>query len=175
MNKYIISFAALMPFIFSSTLFAFTCPTNFSIINVGDSIESVTQKCGKPVSEKKEEKEKPQPQEWTYFQTETVATNTTYSSTGTLKVSVTFDKDDKAINISVNGIGVGASSICGNPIQLGDSREKVKSTCGKPSFVNKQTGDENKSEDKDTIIEYTYKGSSQNVLVFTNGKLTDVK
>lgn len=163
-------------FIFSITTscYALTCPTNFSIINVGDSIESVKALCGKPDSEKKTEQEKPVPQEWTYFVTETVATNTSYSTTGTLKTTFTFDKEDKAINISVNGIGVGATTICGAPINLGATREQVKKACGEPSFINKQQSDASK-EGMDTIIDYIYNSNPPATLTFTNGVLTGSK
>lgn len=114
------------------------------------------------------------PQEWTYFMTETVATSTSYSTTGTLKTTFTFDKDDNAINISVNGIGVGETTICGSSVRLGYTRDQVKGICGQPSFINKQTNESGK-EEMDTIVEYNYNSNPPVTLVFKNGILTGTK
>lgn len=166
MNKTLVGLAFIL---FSSICHALTCPTNFSIVNEGESIESVRLKCGKPDEEKKSEVDKPVPQEWTYFITETVATSSSYQTTGTLKTTITFNKEDKAINISVNGIGVGESTICGNPIRLNDTRDSVKQACGKPSFINKETN-ESGEKNVDTIITFIYK-NPPGTFTFKNGKL----
>jgi hypothetical protein len=154
--------------------FAFTCPTNFNIINVGDSIESVKAICGKPDSETSKEVPKDTPQEWTYYTSANVASPGSYSTSGTLKSSISFDKDGKVINLSVNGIGVGESTMCGSPIRLGDTRDQVKSACGAPSIVNKQETDDGKPE-KDTMTECMYKSNPPATLLFKNGVFTGFK
>src|SRR3990167_7467103 len=112
---------------------AFFCPTNFSQIDFGDSLDKVKQICGAPEKETSKDLEPNVPQEWTYFIPQTVMLNASTEAQGTVKTSVTFDKDGNAINISANGIGVGATTICGSNIQLGDSQDAVKSACGTPS------------------------------------------
>lgn len=160
--------------------FALFCPKNFNVIAMGDNIADVRQKCGAPDTDMKKEVEKEGPQEWSYFLPQTVATGTSYQSTGTLKVTIAFDKSNRAININVNGIGVGESTICGNPIKLDDSRETVKAACGKPAMVNKNINDGDQSsatpaDNKDTIEEYQYLSNPPVVLVFTNGVLTGTR
>src|SRR3990167_5597759 len=109
--------------------FAMFCPTNFNLIDIGDTIEKVDQACGPPDSKETKETDKNVPQEWSYYIPQTVGTGTSYQQEGTLKTTITFDDKGKAINISVNGIGVGASTICGKSIQLGDTRESIQATC----------------------------------------------
>lgn len=162
--------------IISSSCFAFFCPTNFSQIDFGNSIDQVKQLCGGPDKETSVAKEPKTPQEWTYFIPQTVsATNTANQMQGTLKTSITFDKDGNAINISVNGIGVGASTICGNNIQLGDSQESIKTACGKPGFINKQEAENASDQQKIKVTELLYNGNPPVILVFENGVLKEKK
>ncbi len=121
--------------------FAFFCPTNFSQINAGDTMDQVTATCGKPDQQTtKEEDVDNAPQEWVYLIPQTVPMNTNQNGQGTLKTTMDFDKDGHLINISVNGIGVGATSICnGQNVQLGEDRKTVQAACGQPAFVNKQS------------------------------------
>jgi hypothetical protein len=168
-----LTWALALSFIIPNVSFALFCPKNFNVIQIGDSIDSVTAQCGKPDTETKKEVEKQGPQEWTYFMPQTVATNTSYQTTGTLKVSIAFDKNDKAININVNGIGVGESTICGLPINLDNSREQIKKACGKPAVVTKSSDDDSSTgNDKDVLVEYQYLSSPPVVLMFKNGVLT---
>jgi hypothetical protein len=127
-----------------SLSFALFCPRNFIQINAGDSIEKVTQLCGKPDSQKESTtSNESEPQEWSYYVPQPVFMDgSTQNAQGSLKTQMTFDKDGKAINISVNGIGVGSTTICGGKtVQIGDSRDTVKAACGQPSFINKQAAD----------------------------------
>lgn len=160
--------------------FALLCPKNFNVIQIGDSIDVVKAKCGKPDTEFKKEVEKQGPQEWTYFLKQTVATGTSYESTGTLKMTIAFDKNDKAINLNVNGIGVGESTVCGQPIQLDNSREQIKKACGKPAMITKAESDDDSTmgatePGKDVVVELQYLSSPPVVLMFTNGVLTGTR
>src|SRR3990167_9584669 len=130
----------LILLLFTTKSFAIFCPTNFTQINYGDTIDQVIQQCGQPDSQKESTQTNDNaPQEWNYYISQTVSMNALQpSTTGTLKTTVTFDNNGKAINISVNGIGVGSSAICGQQIQLGDTRDNVKAACGKPAFINKE-------------------------------------
>lgn len=158
--------------------FAFFCPTNFNQIELGNTNDQVIQACGKP-DKVTERKDPPKvPQEWTYFIPQTVATASNTAAQGTLKTSVTFDASGKAINISVNGIGVGNSTICGgNMIQLGDTLDSIKTNCGTPSFINKQEIDvaTGRAPPENTVTEFTYNTNPPITLVFTNGQLTERK
>lgn len=161
-----------------SLSFAFFCPTNFSQIDFGMTTDQVTQLCGKPDSQKESTKANDNiPQEWSYYIPQTVSMGgSNPNAQGTLKTSVTFDDKGNAINISVNGIGVGATSICGTNIQLGNSRDTIKSACGDPSFINKQSTGAAGSEPPAKVVEYIYSSANPpTTLIFENGKLTDKK
>lgn len=166
--NYLIFSAALLP----TFSFAFFCPTNFNQIQEGDSIEQVQALCGKPDKQETVEKKAEGPQEWSYFVPQTVGMSSMNPAQGTLKTQVTFDSSGKAINISVNGIGVGSTAICGSMIQLGDSSERIKSACGTPVLVNKQSPEENK-EQPTKITSFTYGTTPPVTLMFENGKLME--
>jgi hypothetical protein len=155
-------------FLTTSSCFAFFCPNNFNQIDFGNSIEQVQQQCGQANKQETKEIIEEGPQEWNYYIPQTVQLSNNQPAQGTLKTTVTFDSSGKAINISVNGIGVGNTTICGPLIQLGDTRDTVKSICGNPSFINKQNSTSASSEKKHTVTELTY---SNIILVFENGQL----
>lgn len=173
-------FIALILTLMPAASFAFMCPTNFNQIDLGNSIDQVNQQCGKPDSQQESKKEVDNmPQEWNYYIPQSVGMNNFQQTQGTLKTSITFDSSGKAINISVNGIGVGASSLCGSNIQLGDTRDAVKAACGNPSFINKQnnptgntpstTGTGSIQEIK--VVTYIYNTNPPIKLIFENGVL----
>lgn len=153
--------------LYTSTSYGMFCPTNLNQIDIGDTIEKVTQQCGKPSSEKKVKQSVSVPQEWTYYLEENPIVPGT-AVIGTLKTTFAFE-EDQIVNVSVNGIGVGATAICGPNIQLGDSMEKVKSACGKPVIVNesKAAADAKPVE----LIEWKYDGPPTYILTFEDGKL----
>lgn len=162
-----------------ATSYALFCPNNFNQINIGDSIDYVTQQCGAPSTQNTKDKPQEGPQEWSYFIPQTVSSDSLQQQQGTLKTSVTFDANDKAINISVNGIGVGSTTLCNSPIQLGATREQVKAACGKPSFIDKQNGASDalgQPPPPDKITTFVYgSGTTPATLTFENGKLTEKK
>lgn len=173
-NRLMIILLALTPV----SSFAFFCPTNFSQIEMGMSIDQVTQICGKPATQKESLKPNENiPQEWTYFVPQTVVMNNHQTSNGTLKTSMAFDSSGRAINISVNGVGVGATTICGSTISLGDTRDTVKGACGEPAFNNKQGGGldsvEGGGPPPTKIVEFTYTSNPPATLVFENGVLKE--
>lgn len=131
----------LLTFLPPSLSFAFFCPGgNFNQINFGQTTEQVIQQCGKPDQQSTNTEQPEGPQQWSYYIPQTVTTTALKPMQGTLKTEITFDSKGKAVNISVNGIGVGASTVCGSQIQLGDTRDNIKKACGEPSFINKQNG-----------------------------------
>lgn len=179
LKPYKILFAALA---IPSISFAFFCPNNFNQIDFGMTVDQVIQICGKPDAMKESTQQNDNvPQEWSYFIPQTVGMGgSVQNPQGTLKTTMVFDDKGKAINISVNGIGVGATAICGGTnIQLGDDKDRIKAACGEPSFVNKQTAAANPAaaaQDATKVVELTYSSITPPVtLVFENGLLKDKK
>jgi hypothetical protein len=168
-------------FIYSSASFAILCPTNFTEIHMGESVADVKAACGKPDSEATSEDSDEGPQEWNYYVSVNQAfyQNVSQNSQATLKTTIAFDKG-KITNMSVNGVGVSNTAICGNSIQIGDTMEATKAACGKPAFINRgtgsQAGTENgdaKAKSKNTTLTYSSGGNSNTTtLVFDGGVLT---
>ena len=161
----------------SSSCHAFFCPNNFNQIDYGDSIAQVEQQCGKADSTAEAEAPDNSPQEWTYYLQQSNSVNNmpqAQQAEGSLKTSFAFDSQGKLVSISVNGIGVASTSNCGSPVSIGDSRKSVESTCGKPTFVNKQApSSSSQGADKNKQVEMTYKGSPAVTLVFRDGRLAE--
>jgi hypothetical protein len=162
---------AMGTLLFSTHSFALFCPTNFSLINMGDSLETVEKTCGKPASQTTTTSDKNVPQEWTYYETESVYTNVGTPAEGTLRMVVAF-VNNQAINISVNGIGVGSTAICQGTIALGSASETVLAACGKPSFVNKQQPSELTPSQIIKTTVFNYNSNPPMKLIFINGKLS---
>jgi len=168
-----IVFFTLLLAITPISVFAFFCPNTFNQIEIGDTIEQVEKQCGKPDSQTEKEIKKPVPEEWNYYIPQTVGGNSLTPMQGTLKTSFTFDASGKAINISVNGIGVGSTTICGSNVQLGDTRDTIKAACGSASIINKQLSEnDTKDQAANKMIIFNYKSNPPTTLTFENGKLT---
>src|SRR3990167_1385184 len=101
-----LSLAILLLF-FSSHTYAMFCPNNFNQINIGDTIESVKQQCGKPNTEKKStEEDDSGPQEWNYYVTPSTPGYTqpiTGGQSATVKMAIALN-NNKIVNITVNGM-----------------------------------------------------------------------
>lgn len=175
MKTKIIYFGLLLP----QLSFAFFCPNNFNQIDFGASIDQVSTQCGKPDKIETTTLEPEGPQEWNYYIPAAVANPGTAATQGTMKAQITFDSSGHVVNMSVNGIGVGGSTLCGGAnIQLGDSIESVKAACGTPSFINKQNTDNpvlGPTQPKKVITTYFYNSNPPASLVFENGVLTQRK
>lgn len=153
---------------------AMLCPGNFNVIDFGATMEQISQACGSPDSKETKEVKPEGPQEWNYFIPQTVASKSRTQMQGTLKTQITLDKTGKVINLSVNGIGVGSSTICGTAIQLGDDKQKIKAACGEPAYINKtnpadETGPSSAATKVTTFI---YNTTPPVKLIFENGVLT---
>lgn len=155
--------------------FAFFCPTNFNQISEGYTIEQVIQLCGKPETQDTKTTKAEGPQEWSYMVPQAVASPPFYNVQGTLKTDLVFDVNGKVVNISVNGIGVGSTSICGGyNVQLGDTRDEVKRFCGEPAFINKNANPNTLPPDaqKETkVTTFIYNSKPNAKLIFENGIL----
>lgn len=156
--------------------YAFFCPTNFSQIDYGNTIDQVTALCGKPDKVETKEVAPEGPQEWSYYIPQTVSSNAGQAMPGTLKTTMTFDSTGKAVNISVNGIGVGSTTICGRMIQIGDTSDTIKSACGDPSFISKQNAGSSalgSTTPAKKVTTMTYNANPPVKLIFEDGKLTE--
>lgn len=152
--------------LFSSTSFAMFCPNGFNSINIGDTSDQVQAQCGKPDSIKSHESKKNLPQEWNYY------VNMVKGQQGSIKMVIAF-KDNKVINMSVNGVGLTNTSICGGvPITLNQTQEQIKKACGDPVYVNESKGGESSAAKPDIVSEYLYNSNPPITLIFMNGKLT---
>lgn len=156
-------------FCYSSYCNAMFCPTNFNMIEVGDSIETVTTQCGKPLKEEKRLIKPSGPQEWIYFK------KMDPSDQGTVKTSIAV-LDDKVANMSINGVSVTETEICGGNIQVGSSVKELEAACGKPTYTdNLSPGDEQSPPKATEIVELQYNSTPPQTLIFENGKLKDKK
>lgn len=155
--------------IYCATTFAMFCPSNLNQIELGDTLQQVQAACGKPSNQKNFKKASAQPQEWNYFLKLNPQTE------GTMKVTFAFI-DNAVVNMSVNGIGVGATSICGSNIALGANMQTIEAACGKPVSItglNNVPGEQ--GEPAPDVSEWKYDVGPPNTLVFENGILKERK
>jgi hypothetical protein len=166
-----------MLFCTSSLANAWVCPTSFSQIAVGDSIDQVSAVCGKPASETTSEGGYRGPQEWQYFVTinqPLMGSGAPAGATPSIKMSILL-VNQKAINITVQGTSLGSTSLCGPTISIGDSDNAIEKSCGKPVFIQKQQQGPGSDAKPIEIIEYKYNSVPPNKLIFENGILKDRK
>jgi hypothetical protein len=146
--------------------FAMLCPNNFNEITVGQTMEQIKQQCGPPDSEKSSDSKSDLPQEWNYY------VQVSPTDQATLKTTIAFNKG-KVTNMSVNGIGVSTTAICGgNNISVGDTEDSIKTACGKPAFINQ--GNVNGGTPT-KVTDLTYGGTQAVVLEFEDGVFTGKK
>ncbi|OGT35915.1 MAG: hypothetical protein A3F11_03980 [Gammaproteobacteria bacterium RIFCSPHIGHO2_12_FULL_37_14] len=176
-----IKIAILFIFFLPTMTYAFFCPNNFNQINFGDTIEQIQQQCGSPAKQDTKEitPDIPVPQEWNYYVPRTYTLSATNQPQSTLKTQFTFDSSGKAINISVNGLGVPSTNVCnGIVIALGATQDAVKAACGNPTFVNKPPPSSTPTgtpPPKKKMTEFTYNTNPPVILVFENGILKEKK
>lgn len=167
----------LIALVIPTLSFAFFCPTNFNQIQIGDSIDTVIKLCGKPNSEKKSSVPNDDvPQQWSYYFPQNYVIGATNDKQGSQPAVITFNASGSVVNISVNNVSVNSTRVCGSGIQLGSTRESVKSACGKPSFINRQTQSTDPTEsssEKIEIIQYVYTTTPPMTLIFQDGKLKE--
>jgi hypothetical protein len=162
-------FPGLLLLMFTIPASAMFCPSGFNQINMGDTIAQVQQACGMPASTTTSDSSEDKPQEWTYYVKEQPTDQTT------LRMTVAFTTG-AVTNMSVNGIGVSNTQICGgNTVQTGDSQKSVKNACGEPAFI-AQSNLPSAAGDVVKVSQLTYNTSSQPVVLeFKDGKLSSRK
>jgi len=152
----------------STQAFAWFCPNNFNLIQLGDSIDKIKTECGKPLAETSSKQDPKTPQEWRYY----VAVNP--PNPATVQMSVVFSASGVVNNITVNAMSLASTSLCGGTISVGNTMQAVKAACGTPPFINK--GQAAQGNDKPIVVnELTYGGPPPNTLVFESGILTERK
>lgn len=165
---------------YSTQCFAIFCPNNFNLIDFGNTTAQVEAQCGKPTSKKTYKTEDNMPQEWTYYMpiSSSYVPFATGNTQGTMKVTFAF-VNNKATNITSNGIGVGATTICNNVnLQLESTVQDVKKACGSPQEITKTNQNDPTTGLPPLPIQmedWTYQGSPTVTLVFQNGTLKDRK
>ncbi len=169
------TFALLLLLGFYTPAFALFCPTNFNQINIGDTIAQVQAQCGKPDFQKTTKEEGKGPQEWNYYVAPSThgygAPNMPGGQQASLKMAIAIN-GGKVLNITVNGMSLASTTICGNSVSVGDSIESVQGACGKPVFVNKSSQDDSKPTE---VTLYKYNSTPAVTLTFENGVLKDRK
>lgn len=175
-----IQVALLATLLCSPSCFAMFCPNNFNLIEVGYTPQQVESKCGPPASKRIYLDESNVPQEWTYFlqvPTYGMSPGSFNNNPGTIKFTVAFF-NNAVTNISSNGIGVGATTICNNKtLQIGSPLKDVEDACGKPALITKtnQPGPTGQIPNAIQIMNWTYTGNKTATLVFENGQLKELK
>lgn len=175
---------------FTTPIFAIFCPSNFSQIEMGDTIQQVIQTCGNPASQNTYVKSVYRSQEWVYY------VKTSPFSTNTARLNVVL-LNDQVVNITLTDNSkicqpvlptenpeaqpnvvcipsttqetksVGSTSACGPVISVGSSADQVQAACGQAAFVNH-------GQQADAQITYTellYNGPPPTSLIFENGVL----
>ncbi|HSW94463.1 MAG TPA: hypothetical protein VLJ15_08965 [Gammaproteobacteria bacterium] len=154
---------------------AMFCPNNFNQINIGDTTEQVKKQCGNPDVEKKIEGEDNGPQEWNFYvrpqMKRYTETRTNSGAEASVKMSIALNQG-KVINITVNGMSLATTTICGPSVSIGDTSKTVKSACGDPVFINKSSNQEGAPKPKETV-EYQYNSTPPATLVFVGGFLQE--
>jgi hypothetical protein len=161
--------------------YAFFCPSNFNQVDIGYTIDQVTLQCGAPDKEETQDPEVTVPQQWDYFVPQTVVVGNSFMQQQGTYTSFTFDASGKVMNISVNGVGMANTAICGPTLALGASSDQVKAACGSPGFISKQEAvpltDMEKAANRMTIYTYTT-GTPNNkpvLLIFQGDRLVEKK
>jgi hypothetical protein len=160
--------------IYSNSSFAFFCPTNFNLIEMGNTKQQIDSICGKPkqVREKEKIPEVATPQEWSYFVQKHIVLETSHP--GSTKVTMAFDEKGKLMNMTVNGINRSATNFCGGSIlYIGDSRDTVKKACGNPVYVNKPPSATQNQPKPIKVTEYQYDTTPPVTLIFENDVLVE--
>lgn len=167
----------LLNLLFPAVTLAAFCPTNFNQIQLGDSIDQVTKLCGKPDFQKEGKKSDDNvPQQWSYYIPQRNLTTTLSGNQGSAQTVISFDAAGNVLNIMINNVSVSTTGMCGSSISIGDNRDKIKSACGTPTFINKQTEPTDGSVTEEVkVIQFIYNSKPPATLTFENGKLTERK
>jgi uncharacterized protein YxeA len=172
MKKIIITLTLLSLTTAASAMF---CPNNFNQINIGDTTEMVKKQCGNPKAEKKIAGEDNGPQVWNFYvhpqMNRYTETRTNSGQEASVGLTIAMDQG-KVVNMTVNGMSLATTTICGAPVTVGDTSEKVKTACGNPKFVNKSNVQDEANKPKETV-EYEYDSTPPATLVFMGGILQE--
>lgn len=175
---------AFILFAISSNAFAIFCPTNFSSIDYGYTIDQVVAVCGEPNSQNTFTQANITTQEWEYY----IRTNPFSQITEKLRILIS---GDRVANINVPGpqicettqigghtknicressrrVNVISTTLCGQIINVGDNSQTVEMACGQPIILNQQ---QNLQNPDTQITEFQYNGPPPVTLIFEGGIL----
>jgi hypothetical protein len=142
-----------------------TCPSNETILQLGDSVQETINRCGQALAINTHTIETPIDAEWTYF-----IPNQTKNEVAKLVIRFSYGKiANLTIGTTSESHNLRLSNICKFPIQIGDSMEQAKQSCGNPlSEKILQTM-------STRITELKYKTENHSILIFENDQLIDWK
>jgi hypothetical protein len=158
--------------VFPLSSFGLSCPNSLHLIDKGDTIDYVLNRCGKPLSQREYTKATSSMQQWTYYKTDN-PNDPDNPALPKSKLIIIFNNgrvDSIHLNVgSPNTQDVTNTNTCGRSINTTNTMQDIQLSCKTPA--------EKKDLQSNTvpITEFTYDGSSPNVLIFENGKLSDTK
>ena len=181
---------ATLLLLFSNSAFAFYCSTatGNGYINIGDSMAQVKQNCGMPNQEQVNEVPASSAitttQYWLYeniqvLEESPLAVEGPYRSVSRQGPSFVIQvKNNVVTAITQGNESVESTNQCDQGVvRVGDSIDRLISACGKPSFVNVESGQGGQETPKKKVTTWTYQSNSYAApltLEFEDGKLTKI-
>ncbi len=147
--------------------YAFFCPTNLNVIQIGDSLNNVQEQCGFGTLSEVKQDNVAIPQEWAYYK------KLNANDAGTIKLSFIINSN-KIININVNGISVSRTALCGAQITVGQSSDQLKASCGDPTILSASSADKSSTPQGPPQQKLSFSEAPQSELIFENGKLIKI-
>lgn len=191
MHRLILAFAS---FLLTTNVYALFCPTNFSSVDYGASVDQVVSQCGKPKELKQYKSYGNLAQQWTYFvkpngyQNQTVKMNVLLSNNTVANITVedqnqsTTSQCQGTTNSGLfqaqctaqsNTQSLASTLLCGFPLKLGDTSQVVQSSCGKPAIIQQVQANDPSNANTLQIAELTYDGPPRVLFRFQDGKLKE--
>ena len=169
---FMMRYALFLLFVFPLSVFGLSCPNNAHLIDKGDTINYILNKCGNPLSQREYKNTVALMQKWTYYKTNNPM-DPNNSALPKSKIVIIFNNgrvDSIHLNEGEkNAQNVVSTNACGRIIQTTNGMQDVEFVCGTPAEKN------DLQSNTTAITELTYSGSSPNVLVFEDGKLSEIK
>lgn len=173
----------LLSILFSTTTYAIFCPTNFTNIELGDSLQSVISQCGKPSAFNEYKSNGITALQWSFL------IRPFDSNKGLKKLKVVFVANqvknitiedevdcqlgDPACQTSQNLENVYSTQACGFPIKVGDTQQVVQVACGKPIMQQQVQLDDPSNTSTLKMAAALYEGPPRVLLIFENNVLRE--
>lgn len=123
----------------ATTFPSYYCPKTYRMVKLGDSLEIVRTACGDPTTtltqEVKDNNNAISTIQWIY----TLGPVDLKNIASVPSLTISF-RDQKVIKVEKNGLALNDTGFCSmnGAVNMGDTMEKVLSTCGNPGMVNTQ-------------------------------------